>query len=74
MHSIGFVTWHTFCAAWLILLVSIVSGNGRPLIRKITNDNEFKRLIKYHHEFTGLGVVVDYFSDSWFVIFIIDSF
>lgn len=39
--------------------------NARPVVRNIRTHEEFKRLIKYHKEVTGLGIVVDFYSDGW---------
>jgi|GEM_PF-71309 len=46
----------------LVLLVCQI--NGRPLVRNLRTHEEYTRLIQHHKENTGMGVIIDFYSDG----------
>ncbi|GBG33529.1 Thioredoxin reductase [Hondaea fermentalgiana] len=51
--------------AVLTLTTAILGATGaRPLVRNLRTQKEFTRLLNYHRDVTGLGVIIDYYSDG----------
>mmetsp|Transcript_16730 Transcript_16730/g.32525 ORF Transcript_16730/g.32525 Transcript_16730/m.32525 type:complete len:686 (+) Transcript_16730:223-2280(+) len=48
----------------VVLGIALASVSGRPLVRNLRTQKEFTRLLNYHRDVTGLGVIIDYYSDG----------
>jgi len=52
----------------LVALVALLClravAAGRPLVRNVRTNAEFMRLLNYHRDVTGMGVIVDFYSDG----------
>mmetsp|Transcript_5349 Transcript_5349/g.10052 ORF Transcript_5349/g.10052 Transcript_5349/m.10052 type:complete len:661 (+) Transcript_5349:112-2094(+) len=54
-------------ALWAAVAVALgvqYSEGARPLVRNVRTNDEFVRLLNYHRDVTGMGVIVDFYSDG----------
>jgi thiol-disulfide isomerase/thioredoxin len=66
-HTMAASRWLGWCLA-LFLLSLLMGGGGvaakQVLVREVRSYREFQGLIEHHKTKTGLGVIVDFYSDS----------